>query len=295
MNTAAAAPIGSRMETGQVRLDVAGATDVGRERPRNEDAYLIATLQRSMVVHDASPEAARGWLAGESAGTLMIVADGMGAQGGGHIASQVAVRTIAGYLLNVMPWTKLRSQEPVGRETATSLTGVRDQLSSAILAGDATVKQTGAQTASPQMGTTLTLAFVLWPTLYVTHVGDSRCYLFRSGMLTRLTTDHTVAQKLNDDGIEPLDPESALHNVLWNSLGANEVAPKPQIWKQTLVAGDMLLLCSDGLTKHVSDDEIRAVLGSGEASAAQCGRLIQHANARGGSDNITVVIANGRS
>jgi PPM family protein phosphatase len=295
MNTAVAAPIGSRMETGQVRLDVAGATDVGRERPRNEDAYLIATLQRSIVVHDASPDAARGWLAGESAGTLMIVADGMGAQGGGHIASHVAVRTIAGYLLNVMPWTKLRSQAPAGRETASSLPGVRDQLSSAILVGDATVKQTGAQTASPQMGTTLTLAFVLWPTLYVTHVGDSRCYLFRAGMLTRLTTDHTLAQKLSDDGIQPLDPESALNNVLWNSLGANEVAPQPQIWKQTLVAGDILLLCSDGLTKHLSDDEIRAVLGSGEASAAQCGRLIQHANERGGSDNITVVIANGRS
>ena len=294
MNTAAAAPTGSRMETGQVRLDVAGATDVGRKRSRNEDAYLIATLQRSIVVHDASPEAARGWLAGESAGTLMIVADGMGAQGGGHIASQVAVSTIAGYLLNVMPWTNLRSQGPAGRETSASLPGVRDQLSSAILAGDATVKQTGAQTASPKMGTTLTLAFVCWPMLYVTHVGDSRCYLFRSGMLTRLTTDHTVAQKLNDDGIAPLDPESLLNNVLCNSLGANEAAPQPQIWKQNLALGDILLLCSDGLTKHVSDDEIGAVLGSGEASAVQCGRLIQHANERGGSDNITAVIANGR-
>jgi serine/threonine protein phosphatase PrpC len=294
MNAAATALTGSRMEAGKVRLDVAGATDVGRERPRNEDAYLIATLQRSIVVHDASPEAARGWLAGESAGTLMIVADGMGAQGGGHIASQVAVSTIAGYLLNIMPWTNLRGQGPAGRETSASLTGVRDQLSSAILAGDATVKQTGAQTASPQMGTTLTLAFVRWPMLYVTHVGDSRCYLFRSGMLTRLTTDHTVAQKLNDDGIAPLDPESLLNNVLWNSLGANQAAPQPQIWKQNLALGDILLLCSDGLTKHVSDQEIGAVLGSGEASAVQCGRLIQLANERGGSDNITAVIANGR-
>jgi PPM family protein phosphatase len=294
MNAAAAAPTGSQMETGQSRLDVAGATDVGRARPRNEDAYLIATLQRSMVVHDASPEAARGWLAGEGAGTLMIVADGMGGQGGGHIASQVAVKTIAGYVLNVMPWTRLLSSGSVDRETSASLPGVRDQLSSAMLAGDATVKQTGKQTASPQMGTTLTLAFVLWPMLYVAHVGDSRCYLFRSGTLNRLTTDHTLAQKLNDDGIAPLDPESGFNNVLWNSLGANEIAPQPQIWKQSLVAGDILLLCSDGLTKHVADEEIAAMLGSGEACAAQCQRLIQLANERGGSDNITVVIGNAR-
>ncbi len=294
MNAAAEAPARLLAETGRVQLDVAGATDVGRERPRNEDAYLIATLQRSIVVHDASPEAARGWLAGEGAGTLMIVADGMGGQGGGQIASQVAVSTIAGYLLNAMPWTKLRSTGPVDRETSVSLPGVRDQLSSALLAGDATVKQTGARTASPQMGTTLTLAYVLWPMLYVAHVGDSRCYLFRSGTLSRLTTDHTLAQKLNDDGIVPLDPESGFNNVLWNSLGANELAPQPQIWKQSLIAGDILLLCSDGLTKHVADQEIAALLASGEASTTQCARLIRQANERGGSDNVTVVIGNAR-
>src|SRR5690349_7003523 len=71
-------------------IDAAGSTNVGRERPLNEDAYLIATLQRSMIVHDASPAAARGWVAGASAGTLLVVADGMGGQGGGEVASRVA-------------------------------------------------------------------------------------------------------------------------------------------------------------------------------------------------------------
>jgi PPM family protein phosphatase len=74
-----------------VTLDAAGATDTGRKRERNEDAYFIATLQRSMVVHDASPVAARGWLAGHAAGTMLIVADGMGGLGGGELASRVAV------------------------------------------------------------------------------------------------------------------------------------------------------------------------------------------------------------
>ena len=85
-------------------IDAAGVTSVGRGRAINEDAYLIATLQRSMIVHDASPEAARGWLPGGSAGTLLMVADGMGGQGGGDVASRVAVNAVASYLLNVMPW-----------------------------------------------------------------------------------------------------------------------------------------------------------------------------------------------
>src|SRR6186713_654181 len=91
-----------------VALDAAGATHVGRKRERNEDAYFIATLQRSMIVHDASPAAARGWLAGQAAGTLLLVADGMGGMGGGELASRVAVETVTEYLLNVMPWATRR-------------------------------------------------------------------------------------------------------------------------------------------------------------------------------------------
>jgi len=271
-------------------IDAAGSTNVGRERPLNEDAYLIATLQRSMIVHDASPAAARGWFAGASAGTLLVVADGMGGQGGGEVASRVAINTVASYLLNVMSWTG-GEVAPTQAPERTSLPGVRDQLSSALVIGDSTVKHAAAGTATPAMGTTLTMALVLWPVLYVAHVGDTRCYLLRAGKLTRLTTDHTLAQKLASSAELPLDPQSQLNHVLWNSLGGSAELPQPEMVKLDLELGDRLLLCSDGLTKHLSDEQIAVHLSAEEPNAARCARFVEHANAAGGSDNVTVVVA----
>ena len=276
-------------------VDSAGLTDVGRERATNEDAYLIATLQRSLVVHDASP-AARGWFAGEPAGTLLVVADGMGGQGGGDVASRVAVSTVSSYLLNCMPWVTARSSG----DARGSLPGVRDQLSSALVAGDSTVKSAGVTSGAPHMGTTLTMALIVGPLLYVAHVGDTRCYLLRAGKLRRLTTDHTMAQQVEEASHEPLDATSHLHHILWNALGATEDLPKPEIKRLELLPGDALVLCSDGLTKHVSDDEIRRTLAEESAPGACCQRLVARANAEGGTDNITVVVgripeqANGR-
>ncbi len=274
-------------------IDAAGLTNVGRERPRNEDAYLIATLQRSMVVHDASPAAARGWFAGSLAGTLLVVADGMGGQGGGDVASRVAVNTVAGYLLNVMSWPTVVPAASEVHDRA-SLPGLRDQLSAALVMSSSTVKAAGAQTGIPQMGTTLTMALVLWPALYVAHVGDTRCYLFRSGKLTRLTTDHTVAERMTAAAAEPIEPESQLHHILWNSLGGSSELPKPEMVKLDLELGDTLLLCSDGLTKHVGEEQISAYLRSDEPNPARCAKLVEQANAGGGSDNVTVLIASAR-
>lgn len=275
----------------QVELDTAGATHVGRRRTRNEDAFFIATLQRSMVVHDASPPAARGWLAGRPAGTLLVVADGMGGMGGGELASRVAVETVTEYLLNVMPWATRRADANFGRGSSVSLPDVREQLSSALVVGDATVKRTGATSGTPQMGTTLTAAWISWPLLYVAHVGDTRCYLFRQRRLMRLTTDHTLAQKFAEEGSPAQQVPDAWHNVLWNSLGGSDELPQPQIGKHPLEVGDTLLLCSDGLTKHVSDEQMSALLGSESSNARRCEQLIALANEAGGSDNITVVMA----
>ena len=274
-------------------IDAAGATDIGCVRPRNEDAYLIATLQRSMIVHDSSAEPRSGWLTGDAAGTLLVVADGMGGMGGGSTASRVAVQTISSYLLNVMPWVKERKGASAGRASLSSVPSVRDQLSSAVVMSDSTVRSTGASVGEPRMGTTLTMALVLWPTLYVAHVGDSRCYLFRSGTLTRLTTDHTIAQQIADHGVAPLGPDSGLHHLLWNSLGGSETA-KPQTTKLRLEPSDVVLLCSDGLTLHLSEDEIARTVATSERAAALCSKLVQRAKAAGGLDNVTVVIARPR-
>jgi serine/threonine protein phosphatase PrpC len=274
----------------QASIEAAGSTDVGRARPVNEDAYLIATLQRSMVIHDACPAAARGWFAGDSAGTLLVVADGMGGQGGGDVASRVAINTIAGYLLNVMSWTSGASATALANDRD-SLPGVREQLSSALVIGDSTVKNAAAGTATPAMGTTLTMALVLWPMLYVAHVGDTRCYLLRAGKLRCLTTDHTLARKMAETAAVQVDPESQLNHVLWNSLGGSAEIPQPEIVKMTLEVGDVLLLCSDGLTKHVTDAQIATYLSAAESNGQRAQRLVEQANAGGGSDNVTVVVA----
>ncbi len=284
-------PVGKQAE---VSVEAAGLTDVGHERDANEDAFLIATLQRTMEVHDASP-GAHGWFKGAPAGTLLVVADGMGGQGGGAVASRTAVNAVADYLLNVMPWARASTEAPArpsqGPSARHSQTGLRAQLSSALVAGDAQVKTTGAQTDTPHMGTTLTVALVLWPALYVAHVGDTRCYLLQSGKLWRLTTDHNLAQRLADESPHSVDPPEYLQSILWNSLGATNELPVPEVAKKQLEPGATLLLCSDGLNKHVTDAQITAVLERRESCAARCARLVELANAGGGTDNVTVVVA----
>lgn len=268
-----------------VALDAAGLTDVGQERDKNEDAYLIGTLHRSLVVHHASASA-EGWFAGEPAGTLLLVADGMGGQGGGDIASRTAVNAVSSYLLNAMPWAK----PAVGAvDERDSLMGLRAGLSSAVLTGDATVKTVGAKTGTPHMGTTLTAALVLWPVVYVAHVGDTRCYLLRSGKLQRLTTDHNLAGKLAED--DARRQNEALQSILWNTLGASDELPRPELCKLELALGDTLLLCSDGLNKHVTDEQLQAVLESGDPSRVCCAKLVQMALDGGGTDNVTALVA----
>jgi len=278
---------GTEKRTPPVQVEAAGLTDVGHERDSNEDAFLIATLQRTMVVHDAS-QGAHGWFQGEPAGTLLLVADGMGGQGGGDVARRTAVNSVADYLLNVMSWAKVSTVDPAAR---VSQTGLRAQLSSALVASDQTVKSAGAQTSTPHMGTTLTVALVLWPALYVAPVGDTRCFLLQSGQLRRLTTDHNLAQRVGDESPVSIDPPAHLQNILWNAVGGSDALPQPEVAKVQLLAGDKLLLCSDGLNKHVSDAEIKRVLESPGSCASRCAQLVELANAGGGSDNITVIVA----
>jgi protein phosphatase len=269
-------------------FDSAGLTHTGRVREKNEDAFVIATLQRSMLVQDASP-AEHGWFSGNPAGTLLVVADGMGGQGGGEVASKVAIEAVVSHLLNCMPWVARRASRAVAR--GASLSGVREELTSAMVEGDATVKTAGAQSSTPHMGTTLTLALIFGSVAYVAHVGDSRAYLLRNGQLCRLTRDHTLAQKLADEGQEPVDPDSRLNHILWNALGASEDLPEPEIQKLLLEPNDVLLLCSDGLTKHVTDLQIAALLSVHAPTADRCAQLIDAANSAGGTDNITAVVA----
>jgi protein phosphatase len=282
MSQAPLIPAGSAQE---VALDAAGLTDVGRLRDTNEDAYLIGTLQRSLVVHEATA-ATQGWFAGEPAGTLLVVADGMGGQGGGEIASRTAINAVSSYLLNALPWARPAA---VTDDECKAITDLRGQLSTALVESDATIKTAAAKTRTPRMGTTLTAALIIWPTAYVAHVGDTRCYLLRAGQLQRLTTDHNMAEKLAL--AEDSERAIQLQSILWNTLGASDELPQPELSKLELTVGDTLLLCSDGLNKHVSDDQLLAVLQSAGTSREHCRRLVELALEGGGTDNVTALVA----
>ncbi|RLB61237.1 MAG: serine/threonine-protein phosphatase [Deltaproteobacteria bacterium] len=278
-------------------LEAAGLSDVGQERERNEDQFLIATLQQTLHVMDTSVSYdALRWLPSGGKGILLLVADGMGGTGGGDIASSVAVRTIANYLCNVIPATQevTPSQSPLRQST---IPGMRQGLKSALEQGDVAVRRAAQREgASETMGTTVTMAYIRWPHLYVAHVGDTRCYLFRDDELYQLTTDHTLAEQLRERTHVEVDDSSPWHHVLWNALGGGESpSAEPEVLRRSLWPKDTLLLCSDGLNKHVTDDEIAVALRSAENADDACKRLVAMANAGGGQDNITVLVARSTS
>jgi protein phosphatase len=142
------------------------------------------------------------------------------------------------------------------------------------------------------MGTTLTLAYVTWPQLYIVHAGDTRCYLYRDQDLKLITRDHTVAQQMMMSGQLKADEgeRSPWSNVLVNALGAGAPDVVPDLYRFTLNPGDRLLLCSDGLNKHVSDERIVMELAQRVSPEETANGLVQLALDGGGSDNVTVLL-----
>ncbi|MBZ0116908.1 MAG: protein phosphatase 2C domain-containing protein [Sandaracinaceae bacterium] len=267
-------------------FEVAGRSDVGLVREQNEDTFLIAELGRWLEVKDTSlpvPDAVRRNAVPQ--GTLLMVADGMGGHGGGEVASAVAVDTIAQFALTAMPWV-VQPDDEAERQILTKLGDAMSQCQQRL---QAVALRKNMQ--EMKMGTTLTIAYVLWPKLYVAHAGDSRLYLHRDGELVQITRDHTVGQALRDSGAIGAGP-SRFDHILVNVVGGGTDHVKAEAHSLSLVRGDRILLCSDGLTGHVSDATIGHELADAEKKAAAiCEKLIEDAKAGGGLDNITVVVA----
>lgn len=271
--------------------DIAGCTDVGRARQVNEDSYLIASFQRTIDILEAStPEQQSLGSSGQSTGTLLMVADGMGGHGGGDIASRSAVTAITDYLVNVVPCATAMV-ESLPNDARSSLHGLRSKLASALLIGDEAIREKSKSGHTANMGTTLTLAFVMRPSLYIAHVGDSRCYLLREGQLLQLTNDHTLANQMAKLQGRELDESTQLNHILWNCLGGgDDIRPTPEVFKVELRPDDLVMLCTDGLTNELKEHQIAEVLQSDAPSQQICERLVELANAAGGADNITVVV-----
>ena len=140
------------------------------------------------------------------------------------------------------------------------------------------------------MATTLTMVCIRWPRGYVVHVGDSRCYRLRNGELELLTKDQTMAQAMVDAGA--LSPDQAEHSglkhVLYSALGATRA--EPYTLTTDVQWDDVMMLCSDGITKHVTDDEIRDALRRSTSAEATCRELVDLTLSRGGSDNTTIIV-----
>lgn len=269
------------------KMDCAAFTHIGRVRQTNEDQFLIADLNKSMLVRQTSlSQEDHSRLFSGSQGALLLVADGMGGHATGKLASALAVQTLEYYILNTMPWFFRLEQDQES--------DLRDELKAAMETCQQSLKT--ASEAHPEqrgMGTTLTMAYLLWPRLYVVHVGDSRCYLFRAPRLEQITKDQTMAQQLVEQGVLAPEeaPQSSWSNVLWSCLGGNSRQLSVEVYKTTLKVGDTLLLCTDGLTRHVRDEDLLRLLQHRGSAEEMCQRLVAAANEAGGSDNVTVVVA----
>ncbi len=270
-----------------VRIDCAGETDRGRVRRENQDQFLIAELGRSLEVRSSSlaDERTRPW-AGQRTAFVLGVADGIAGTPAGRHASALTLETMTRLLLEQVPWTA-----PPGEDQD----ALRAQaLTEAVLGCQQALELDGRRRPERRgMGTTLTVAVVIFPRLSLVHVGDSRCYLRRGGELRQLTQDHTLAQQLIDEGV--LDPAEAAssryQHVLWNAVGGGSGDLLPDVHHLTLEPHDTLLLCTDGVNKHVSDAAMAARLEESPDAAAGARGLVEAANAAGGSDNSAVVVA----
>ena len=268
-------------------MDCSGLTDVGKVRAANEDAFLIADLRKSMDIHQTSlGHDDRTKLFGKSEGKLLVVADGLGGHAAGGRASTVAIDRLTAYLLSSMRWL-FRLEAGLEDDFLSDLEAALKQCQEHIRAESEFMPERHG------MGTTLTMAYVLWPRLFVVHVGDSRCYLLRESSLEQITTDHTFAQAFADQG--DVDPKLACQprwsHTLWNVVGGTSDELKPEVYKAELHVGDTLLLCTDGLTKGVGDGEIAKLLGEEGTASDLCRRLVDAANEAGGKDNVSVIVA----
>src|SRR5437868_25175 len=263
-------------------VDVFGITHPGLVRRTNADHFLVASLHRTLHVHATSLGGGIGPQETESRGFLLLVADGVGGLAGAADGSARAVASVAQHLLHA---TELCSQMAVSNQND-AIAMLRDAVTGAHRALVTMTQEHGAQSAS-----TLTMFASFWPRAFVVHVGDSRAYRYRDGALERLTTDQTFAQMMVESGaLTPAGAEAShLKHVLWSALGSQEVVPEVHITDVT--RRGIVLLCTDGLTSHVNDDEIKAHLASCTSAEGTCRALVDLALARGGKDNVTVVIA----
>ncbi|HEX5833745.1 MAG TPA: protein phosphatase 2C domain-containing protein [Pyrinomonadaceae bacterium] len=271
-----------------MNVDIGALSHQGRVRQNNEDSYLVMKFGRSLENLMTNLEDELLEQSYTVNGYGMLVADGMGGMAGGEIASRLALSKLVQLVVDTSDWVlSLKRQADVNT--------VLNRMTERFLQIDSAVRREADHDYTLQgMGTTLTVAGVLGDDLIVGHVGDSRAYLLRGSELRQLTKDHTLAQALIDAGVaDPDDPASrSMRHVLTAAVGSLGQEVDPQVQRFKLQRGDQLLLCTDGLTETVEDSTIARVMREAKTAQQACQDLVDLALAGGGSDNVTVVLAN---
>ena len=238
-------------------MEVFAKTDVGKMRDMNQDFYYVSTPEDALQ--------------------LYIVADGMGGYKGGEIASKLAVENSKNYIIN-------NFQTVENREDILKL--IRDAIEYANLA---IYEKSKEFKDLENMGTTIDICLVIANKVYIGHVGDSRVYRKRKDFFRKLTTDHSYVQKLVNDGT--ITKEEAYNhpkkNMLIKALGSPNLV-NPDVMVKGFLKDDILLMCSDGLTNMLKEEEIVNIINEDPTKA--CNKLVDMANEQGGYDNITAVI-----
>ena len=269
----------------RTQVDLGACSHQGKVRPNNEDCFLVTRLERRLQtlwtnlpadhIPDHQAETAYG----------LLVADGMGGEAAGEVASRTAISKLVELVLDTPDW-HMRLDDVGANEVLARL----DQRFSKLR--EALIDRARAEPRLSGMGTTMTLAVSHGANLIVAHVGDSRVYLFHRGRLHLLTRDQTLAQDLSEIGVirpEDVAKHPARHTLTGAIAAQGEEAQAEfcQVW---LADGDQVLLCTDGLTEMVTEAAISAVLKETESASAACRALVDLALEGGGKDNVTVVL-----
>lgn len=269
------------------QIDVFGCTHQGLVRQSNADHFLVASFHRAILVHAASVAAeSLPAFSPDSRGFVLLVADGVGSMANGAEGSARVTDAIARYLVE-MSEVSLIAHPKRERE-------IMDRLGETVAAAhvelQAFARETGGGAA-----TTITVCYMIWPCAFIAHAGDSRAYRLRDGKLERMTTDQTMAQAMIDSGTMTREAAEAsrFRNVLLSAVGGTSL--DLDVRTTDLQRNDRWLLCSDGLTKHITDEEIRQALADAPGSREVCEQLLDLTLARGAEDNVTVIASRARS
>lgn len=264
-------------------IEVFGLSHQGKVRKDNQDRFLLATIHKRVnVVSSNLDDIERLPMGDKRLAYVAMVADGVGGGTGGAEASATTVETIMQYVNDSMlVYYGARAEEAEFTELLQA---------TAMSAHEAVLRRRAERGVTGTMATTLTMFIGVWPVYYLLQLGDSRYYLWRDGKLRQVTRDQTLAQDLVDDGVmtRAAAARTPMANVLSSAIGGDTTVPV--VTRLQANWHNVHLLCSDGLTRHVTDERIAEVLGSMTSAKQACEQLLQEALDGGGTDNITIIV-----